>query len=448
MAVKLIYSSKVFLAVALLAFFINCSDSSKGSTTTLLGAPILLDVSTTTPTSFMAKWLGVSGATSYLIDVATDANFTTILTAYNGQSITGEAFEVTNLAEKATYYIRLKASNGTSQSDFSNVKSATTSATVSLSELLVTVAALDRKFYSAKHELATGILHGAGQDIGGFKDYAVAVGKPQHPIIYMTYVGLTGTKAQVESWGVQLKNELASLPKDIIPQIGLNMTGGKDTGAGQTVEIARGDYDVQIVAFAQAVKDLGRKSFVRIGYEFEGSWNGYNTQGYVDSFIKITNELRRIDANAATVWCSGGGSAGFMSWDKLVNFYPGDAYVDWFGVDIFSPEELTDGRLFSFLNKADEFKKPVMIGETTPRYVGTLDGKTSWDKWFRPFFGLLYSRPQIKAICYINWDWAYWSQKLGFSWSDWKDGRIEKNETVMKGYIQEIKKPIFVHSVE
>jgi hypothetical protein len=87
-----------------------------------------------------------------------------------------------------------------------------------------------------------------------------------------------------------------------------------------------------------------------------------------------------------------------------------------------------------------------MIGETTPRYVGTSDGVVSWNKWFKPFFGLIYENPEVKAICYINWDWVYWSKKLGFQWEDWKDGRIEKNETISAAYIKELKKPIFIHS--
>jgi hypothetical protein len=318
---------------------------------------------------------------------------------------------------------------------------------VNLEELLVKTAPVDRKFYGAKFEQEKGILHGAGQDFNGFSDYAFTLGKTQYPLLYMDYIGLTNSKAQIDEWGLQLKNNLSRLPKDVVPQIGLSMTGGNDNGSGKTIEVARGDYDAQIVAFAQALKNLGRKSFVRIGYEFEGSWNGYNAQGFVGAFIRITTEMRRIDANAATVWCSGGGSAGFKPWSNLVNYYPGDAWVDWWGVDIFSPEELTDQRLTDFLTKADEYKKPVMIGETTPRYVGTLDGKISWDKWFRPYFELLYKQPQIKATCYINWDWAYWSNKLGFPWSDWKDGRIEKNDVVKAGFLQEMKKPVFVHSL-
>jgi hypothetical protein len=318
---------------------------------------------------------------------------------------------------------------------------------INLDELLIKTAPVDRKFYNAKFELEKGILHGAGQDFNGFSDYAFTLGKNQYPIIYMDYIGLINSKTSIDDWGLKLKNDLNRLPKDVIPQIGLSMTGGNDNGSGKTIEVARGDYDIQIEAFAQALKNLGRKSFVRIGYEFEGSWNGYNAQGYIGAFIRITTELRRVDTNAATVWCSAGGSGGFKPWNSLVSYYPGDAWVDWWGVDIFSPEELTDQRLTAFLTKADEYRKPVMIGETTPRYVGTQDGLASWERWFRPYFEMLYKHPQIKATCYINWDWVYWSNKLGFGWQDWKDARIEKNDIIKAGFLQELKKPVFVHSL-
>jgi beta-mannanase len=206
----------------------------------------------------------------------------------------------------------------------------------------------------------------------------VAVGKKQHPIIYMSYIGLTRSKEQISAWGEKLKNDLNKLPPDIMPQIGLNMTSGKDNSSGKVSAVATGEFDVQIATFVQAIKSLNRKTFVRIGYEFEGAWNGYEPQTYVDSFIKITSQLRKENTNAATVWCSGRGSAGFMPWEKLVKYYPGDQW----GIDIFSPQEINDTRLDAFLEKANEYKKPVMIGETTPRYVGTIDGVVSWDKWF------------------------------------------------------------------
>ncbi|MFK7922411.1 MAG: hypothetical protein AB8H47_10670 [Bacteroidia bacterium] len=317
-----------------------------------------------------------------------------------------------------------------------------------LSALEIVETPVKRNHYGAKYEPIQGVLHGAGQDIDGFNDYTQVLGTERYPIFYMTYVGITDSKERVAEWGAGLKRELSTMPADVMPQIGLNMTGGNDDGSGQVGSVAEGKFDEQIAIFIQALQALDRKCYVRIGYEFEGAWNGYEPAGYVASFIKITQELRAANVEAATVWCSGGGSANFMPWQQLLTYYPGDEWVDWWGIDIFSPEEITDPRLLAFLQKADEYQKPVMIGETTPRFVGTLGGITSWNAWFKPFFQLVYKNPQIKAISYINWDWVFWSDKLGFQWHDWKDARIEQNDTISQAYVQELSKPIFIHSEE
>jgi endo-1,4-beta-xylanase len=125
---KLTQVLRVFLTGLLLIFFAKCSDSSKGSSNTL-SAPILLDATSITSSSFTAKWIGVTGSTAYLLDVSKDANFNTILSSYNKKMVSGESAEVINLDEKTTYYIRLKATNGTVESDLSNVKNLTTTAT-------------------------------------------------------------------------------------------------------------------------------------------------------------------------------------------------------------------------------------------------------------------------------------------------------------------------------
>ncbi|MEL7532231.1 MAG: glycosyl hydrolase [Bacteroidota bacterium] len=314
------------------------------------------------------------------------------------------------------------------------------------SPLAVKVQALTRNDYQAKYEPQKGVLHGAGQDIKSFKEYAKVLGPNRHPIFYMTYIGITASKEEVAKWGLRLKEELNSLPSDVMPQIGLNMTGGNDDGSGQTGGVAEGQFDEQIAVFIAALKDIDRKCYVRIGYEFEGSWNGYAPDAYVASFIKITQAMRDAELSAATVWCSGGGSANFMPWPQLAAYYPGDEWVDWWGIDIFSPEEITDPRLITFLQKADSYQKPVMIGETTPRYVGTLGGTTSWNAWFKPFFQLVYENPQIKAISYINWDWAYWSDSLGFEWHDWQDARLEQNDSISQAYVHELSKELFIHA--
>ncbi|MCW2120420.1 glycosyl hydrolase [Flavobacterium sp. 7A] len=303
----------------------------------------------------------------------------------------------------------------------------------------------NREFYNAKYEPQTGIYHGAGQDKNGFNDYVNAVGQDKMPAIYMTYVNVTSSVKKIQRWGKGLKQVLDSLPKGMIPQIGLGFTGGKDTGAGLDKEVADGKYDQQLQAFYKVLLELDRPSFTRIGYEFEGDWNGYSPESYKKVFITISKAFKEKNIKSATVWCSGGGSADFISTEKLMEYYPGDQYVDWWGIDIFSPEEFDNNGLQNFFDGAHEHKKPVMIGECTPRFVGVMDGKVSWDKWFKPFFKMLYDNPGIKAFCYINWDWEYWSNRNGFPWHDWKDARIEKNPFVLEAYKKEMEKPLFIH---
>ena len=302
-----------------------------------------------------------------------------------------------------------------------------------------------REFYNAKYEPETGIYHGAGQDKKGFNDYVNAVGTDKTPAIYMTYVNITAPVKRIESWGKSLKQVLDSLPKGMIPQIGLGFTGGKDTGAGLDKEVANGKYDKQLEAFYKVLLDLERPSFTRIGYEFEGDWNGYSPESYKKVFITISKAFKEKEIKSATVWCSGGGSANFISLEKLMAYYPGDQYVDWWGIDIFSPEEFDHTGLQTFFDTAHIHQKPVMIGECTPRFVGVLDGEISWNKWFKPFFEMLQDNIGIKAFCYINWDWEYWSNKNGFPWHDWKDARIEKNPFVLEGYKKEMEKLLFIH---
>jgi hypothetical protein len=238
------------------------------------------------------------------------------------------------------------------------------------------------------------------------------------------------------------------LPKGVMPQIGLAFTGGKDTGQGLDALVVKGDFDQQLNAFYNILLALDRPSFTRIGYEFEGKWNGYSPETYKKVFIKIATAFRKKKIKSATVWCSAGGSANFKEEKKLMEYYPGDRYVDWWGIDIFSANEFSNPALKAFFRNADLHQKPLMIGESTPRGVGVLDGEKSWDKWFAPYFLMINETPGIKAINYINWDWAYWSNKIGFNWHHWGDARIEQNEYVLESYKKAIANPLFINVKE
>lgn len=302
--------------------------------------------------------------------------------------------------------------------------------------------------FSALLEPATGIIHGAGQDPASYQEYSALFDPAHRPMMQMTYISLTGGADSVREWQARVQASLDSLAgQPTTLQIGLTMVTGQDDGSGDAGAAAKGAYDSAIEAFITALKAFDVPAWVRIGYEFEGSWNGYTSEGYVSAFKYITTKMREAGLDeVATVWCAAGGSAGFIDFGELMAYYPGDEFVDWWGVDTFSPDELTNPWLEEFFNLAADHRKPVMIGEATPRYVGTIKGRESWDAWFKPFFEMVRKNPGIKAISYINWDWVYWSDALGFSWHDWEDARLQNDELVSGLYVEELSNPIWIHA--
>jgi hypothetical protein len=308
----------------------------------------------------------------------------------------------------------------------------------------------ERVNFGARLEPASGIIHGAGQDPQSYRDYSALFDAAHRPAMLMTYIGITGGASYVLDWQHQVQDALASLAgQPTTLQIGLNLTAGKDDGSGRADRVAAGDFDAAIDAFVAALQAFGVPAWVRIGYEFEGAWNGYSPAGYVSAFRYITERIRAAGLDdVATVWCSAGGSAGWLPFDALMGYYPGDEYVDWWGVDTFSEDELTNPWLAAFYDLAASHRKPVMIGEATPRYVGANRGLESWNRWFRPFFEMVRAHPEIKAVSYINWDWVYWSDALGYTWHHWEDARLQNDPVVRDLYVEELSRPVWIHAPE
>jgi hypothetical protein len=303
-----------------------------------------------------------------------------------------------------------------------------------------------REYFGALLEPKDTVLHGAGQDDKGFSDYAELMGPQRWPVLYMTYTSVTRSKQHVLEWGEKIKRDLAEQESgNLIPQIGLNLTGENETGDGKDSAIADGLMDENIDAFCEIIKALDRPVFVRIGYEFEGSWNGYQPESFKAGWIHITKAMRRHGLKFATVWCSAGASAGDMPLADRMAYYPGDEWVDWWGIDLFDAHEALSPQTAEFCDEAGKHRKPVMIGEATARHTGVLDGQASWDKWFVPFFQLIRQQPEIKSFCYINWEWSEWSDRLGFGWHDWGDCRLEKNDVVTQHYRDEMDLPLYLH---
>jgi len=168
--------------------------------------------------------------------------------------------------------------------------------------------------------------------------------------------------------------------------------------------IAEGKHDREIESLAEQVKSCGFPVFLRPGSEC-GPF-GYNDkigqtsrEHYAEMFRRFVRIFREKEVdNAAFVWCT----VGVESYDYWMEYYAGDEFVDWWGINYFSRRQITGSK--RFLEEAKKRKKPVMICESAPAFEGGTVSKNSIERFFKPYFDVFDEHANVKAFVYINLD--------------------------------------------
>lgn len=86
-------------------------------------APTIKEPTSVTHNSFIATWEPVDGATEYIVDIATDRNFTNKLSGFNNAVVLNNFTPVQGLSPNSFYYVRVKYKVNNEESSFSDVKS-------------------------------------------------------------------------------------------------------------------------------------------------------------------------------------------------------------------------------------------------------------------------------------------------------------------------------------
>lgn len=218
---------------------------------------------------------------------------------------------------------------------------------------------------------------------------------------------------------------------------------------GALEDIVMRRCDASIDRFGDWIRSQPVPVFLRIGYEFDGPWNDYDSEYYKLAFKWIVSRLRfKGVQNFVSVWQSATYTAyidnGCRSWKivdrSFIDWYPGDDVVDWMGTSYFD----FDKRIHdAFLNFARSRKKPLMIAESAPqgydlelgerldhftneRISSGLSGRMLWENWYEPFFKYVRDNQDIiRAVAYINTPWK--TQKLWATGDNgfWGDSRIQ-----------------------
>lgn len=157
--------------------------------------------------------------------------------------------------------------------------------------------------------------------------------------------------------------------------------------------INAGANDDLIRARAHDVAAFGQPMFLRFAHEMNADWYPWdgvnnNTIGSHDGPSKYIAAWRHVHdlftaagaTNAVWVWCPNRSSIPNQTWNRVENYYPGDAYVDWVCIDGYN-RDATKWRsfttLFSTVYTAYATRKPIMIGETSS-VEGVAGQKATW----------------------------------------------------------------------
>jgi hypothetical protein len=213
----------------------------------------------------------------------------------------------------------------------------------------------------------------------------------------------------------------------------------------QLSDVIEGRYDTYIREFATKAKAWGHPFFLRFNWEMNGHWfpwhegvNGNKTGESVLAWRHVHDIFASVGAtNVSWVWCP---NVEYSGATPLASDYPGDAYVDWVGLDGYNwgtnPNKPDKWKTFSQVYSASYKNittniapsKPMMIGEVASSEYG--GSKATWIKEMLSEVPTEF--PQIRALL--------WFDKFDSS-MDWP---IETSSTATGAFAEGIQSSTYV----
>ncbi|MEY4385456.1 MAG: hypothetical protein RLY20_739 [Verrucomicrobiota bacterium] len=207
-------------------------------------------------------------------------------------------------------------------------------------------------------------------------------------------------------------------------------------------KVADGSLDHFIAEFVEFIKAHPEHPFlIRIGYEFDGSWNAYDPENFKKAFRRIVDALRKEKLpNFATVFAS----SSTVKPGQFEKYDPGAEYYEWVGYSWWGG----DKDALPALAFARKVRKPVIIAEATPRghFLEKEDADTVWKTWFEKFFAHIEkNKDVVRAVSYINADWE--SQPM-WKGGKWGQTRVETSPEIKKRWLEKMADPMFINAAQ
>ncbi len=157
----------------------------------------------------------------------------------------------------------------------------------------------------------------------------------------------------------------------------LDTTPAQSDPAYSLREIINGNYDSYLQTFAQAVTAEGLPVVIRLDQEMNGNWfpwsegvNGNTSGQFVQMWQHVWNIFQAAGANRYVIWLWAPNRVDNLAHaPSLSELYPGDAYVDWVGIDAYWRYTLEAPTFAAVLGKSIAAldavtARPIYIAET------------------------------------------------------------------------------------
>lgn len=178
-----------------------------------------------------------------------------------------------------------------------------------------------------------------------------------------------------------------------------------------TPDIAAGRFDAYVESWAQGLREIEGTVIIRFDFEMNGNWfpwdegiDGQTSQDYLAAWRHVHGVFAAAGVtNVLWMWSP---NVVFPGSTPIGALYPGNAYVDWVGIDgyNFGPDVpghawISSTQVFSTtIGRVEDISlKPVMLSEVGCASVGG-------DKaaWIEGFFKQLVARPDLQAFTWFD----------------------------------------------
>jgi hypothetical protein len=257
----------------------------------------------------------------------------------------------------------------------------------------------------------------------------VEQGSGQHMSTVMWYV--KWGDSQTGAWNAKAVDDV--LAHGSIPQISWQSDQPYDYNdpAYSDSAIAGGSQDTYLHSWASGVKAAPGTVQLRLDYEMNGSWSPWapgNNGNTASSFIAMWRHVHDLFAsdgvtNVQWLWTP---NTDFPAAIPMASLYPGDAYVDWLGMDgynhiPFNPDGQWDSPSTVFDQTLAELNtissKPLMISE-----VGCAEVGGDKAQWIGELFAYMRAHPRIHNFTWFDinkeTDWridSSWTSQAAFA---------------------------------